>query len=107
GYASTLRILKRRQAWSEAQEVFRGEYKDTSVTPRVLYDGDGKLKATFAVRRVGFFQAEFNLLDGGKTVKLPLPERATLRGYVDGALVFTLQEPWGRFTTGALIALDL
>jgi prolyl oligopeptidase len=107
GYAATLKLFKRGQDWAQAQEVFRGERKDTMVSPRVVRDADGVVQATFAVRRVGFFQAEYHLLDGGKTSKLPLPQQVSLRGLVDGSLAFTLQEPWERFESGALIALDL
>ena len=107
GYPFTLRQLMRGQSFDQAKEVFRGERKDTLVSPRVLRDADGKVRATVAERRVGFFETEFYLLDGGAPVKLPLPPRSTLRGYVDGQLVFSLQERWASFESGALIALDL
>ncbi len=107
GYPFVIRELKRGQAWAQAKEVFRGDRKDTLVAPRVLRDADGKLAAMIAERRVGFFEAEFYLLDGGNKRKLDVPQRATLRGLVDGHLIFSLQEKFGKFETGALIALDL
>ena len=107
GYPYTLKLLKRGQGWAQAQEVFRGERKDTLVSPRVVRDADGELVATIAERRVGFFEAEYHLLDGGKSVKLLLPLRSTLRGYVDGHLVFSLQEPWKDFASGSLVSISL
>lgn len=106
GYPYTLKLLKRGQVWAQAQEVFRGARNDTLVSPRVVRDADGKLVATIAERRVGFFEAEYHLLDGGKSVKLDLPLRSTLRGYVDGQLIFTFQEKWRTFDAGALVAFD-
>jgi prolyl oligopeptidase len=107
GYPFTLKVFKRGQDWADAKEVFRGERKDVLVTPQVMRDADGNLRATIAQRRVGFFEAEYHLLDGAKSAKLPLPLKSSLRGYVDGQLIFSLQEPWQDFKQGALIALDL
>ncbi len=107
GYAFTIKEQKRGQAWADAKEVFRGERKDTLVAPRVLRDADGKVAAIIAERRVGFFEAEFYLLDGSQKRQLNVPQRSTVRGLVDGQLVFSLQEKFGKFETGALIALDL
>jgi prolyl oligopeptidase len=107
GYPFVIRELKRGQPFAQAKEVFRGDRKDTLVATRVLRDADGKLVAMIAERRIGFFEAEFYLLDDGRKLKLDLPQRATLRGYVDGKLVFTLQENFKSFNAGALVALDL
>ncbi|MFM9862503.1 MAG: prolyl oligopeptidase family serine peptidase [Micropepsaceae bacterium] len=107
GYPFVIRELKRGQAWAQAKEVFRGERKDTLVAPRVLRDADGKVAAVVAERRVGFFEAEFYLLDGAAKRKLSVPQRSSFRGLVDGQLIFSLQEKFGKFDSGALIALDL
>lgn len=107
GYPFVIRELKRGQAWADAKEVFRGERKDTLVAPRVLRDADGKVAAIVAERRVGFFEAEFYLLSGAEKRKLAVPERSTLRGLVDGQIIFSLQEKFGKFDAGALVGLDL
>lgn len=107
GYPFTLKLLKRGQDWAGAKEVFRGARKDTLVFPRTVRDADGALRATIAERRVGFFEAEYTLLDGGKQVKLDVPLKSTLRGFVDGQLIFSLQEKFRTFEAGALVAMDL
>jgi len=107
GYAFTLKLLKRGQAWADAREVFRGERRDVMTTPRVLRDADGVVRATIAERRTSFFEAEFYLLGDAAPVKLPVPLKSTLRGYVDGQLVFSLQEDFQTFKQGALVALPL
>ena len=107
GYPFVVRFVKRGQPLEQGQVVFRGERKDTLVAPRVLRDADGAVRAVFAERRVGFFEAEFNLLQDGKALKLPMPQRSSLRALVDGQLVFSLQEKWNAFDEGSLIAIDL
>jgi prolyl oligopeptidase len=107
GYPFVLRTLDRGQAFGQAKEVFRGEAKDTLVSASVMRDAEGKVRATVAERRVGFFASEFYLLDSGRPIKLPLPQRSNLQGYVDGRLVFSLEEAWADFKSGALIAFDL
>jgi len=107
GYPFTLKLLKRGAAWADAKEAFRGERKDVMVTPRVMRDADGVVRATIAERRVGFFEAEYYLLGDAAPVKLPLPLKSSLRGYVDGQLVFSLQEDFQGFKQGALVALHL
>jgi prolyl oligopeptidase len=103
GYPFTLKLLKRGQAWADAKEVFRGERKDVLVAPQVMRDADGNVRATIAQRRVGFFEAEYYLLGDGKAEKLPVPLKSSLRGYVDGELIFSLQEPWRKFKQGVMI----
>jgi len=107
GYASTLKLIKRGVPLSNVKEIYRGEITDTLVAPRVMRDAAGNLKAIVAERRVGFFEAEFYLLDSGTPVMLPLPKRTSFRTFVDGQLIFSLQEDWEGFESGALIALDL
>jgi prolyl oligopeptidase len=107
GYPFTLKLLKRGQAWADAKEVFRGERKDVMATPRVMRDAEGVVRARIAERRVGFFEAEFYLLGDAAPVKLPVPLKSSLRGYVDGQLVFSLQEKFLKFESGALVAVDL
>ena len=107
GYPFVLRKLKRGGAIETAQEVFRGDRKDTVVSPRVLRDADGKLVATLAERRVGFFEAEFYLLDGERPVKLPLPQHTALRTFADGQLIFSFQTAWNGYQAGSLVAINL
>lgn len=107
GYGFVVKTLKRGQALAEAREVYRGTPRDVSVTPRVLKDGQGR-KVVLLDRGVDFFNSEhFALTDQGP-VKLALPAKSTVQGFVEGQLIVTLQEAWttgGRtYAQGALIA---
>jgi prolyl oligopeptidase len=111
GYAYIIKRLARGAALDKAVEVFRGQPTDVAVSPVVLRDPDGRVRAVMLSRSVSFFETEHHLLQGDKTVRLPLPLKSSLQAYVDGQVVFTLEEPWTyggqRFETGALISFDL
>jgi len=107
GYPLALKIVKRGQPRAQAREVFRATPTDVSARPRVLRDPEGKARAIIAERALTFFETEFDLLGDGAPVKLPFPKKARLEAFVDGQLVFTIQEDWRTFKAGALLAYDL
>jgi prolyl oligopeptidase len=104
GYAYVLKIVGRDGA---PREVFRGEPADVSVQPIVLRGEGGAARAIMARRGVTFFESEFILLGDKGPVRVPLPRRAEYQAFVGGQAVFSLQEAWGGFPAGALIAYDL
>ena len=109
GYAYVLKTLKRGQALDQAVEVYRGQKTDVSVSPFVLRDADGKVVAVLAHRGVTFFESEVYLLDGAKPVKLDLPLKSSIQGYVDGQMIVLMEQDWPAkgFKTGDLISFDL
>lgn len=107
GYPAVVRELKRGQKIEDARIVFRAERKDTMVSTTVLRKEDGSVAARLAERRVGFFDVELYLIDGPAPVKVGLPTFASLRGFVNGRMIFTVQDKWKSFAQGALVAIDL
>ncbi|WP_199170694.1 prolyl oligopeptidase family protein [Caulobacter sp. FWC2] len=107
GYAYVLKSLKRGQSLDQAVELFRGTETDVSVNPFVLRDPDGKVVAVMAGRGVTFFEAETYLLEGDKPVKLDLPLKSSIQGYVAGQMVVLMEQDWKGFKTGDLISFDL
>jgi prolyl oligopeptidase len=111
GYPYIARILKRGQKLAEAREVFRGKREDGGygVSPIVLRDPDGTVQAVLFSRPLDTFNGETHLLTDRGTVKLPLPEKSTIQGYVSGRLVVSLEEDWaaGGFKEGDLVDFDL
>ena len=109
GYAYVLKTLKRGQTLDEAVEVFRGVETDVSVSPFVLRDADGKVVAVMAHRGVTFFESETYLLEGPKPVKLGLPLKSSIQGYVAGQMIVLMEQDWPEkgFRTGDLISFDL
>jgi prolyl oligopeptidase len=110
GYPFVVKTLKRGQTLGQATEVFRGQASDVSVDPMVLHDGAGH-EVVLIQRAVDFFHAQIHQLTDRGTVKLALPEKITIRGLLDGRLVFTTEQEWafeGRtYKAGALLAFDL
>jgi prolyl oligopeptidase len=109
GYAYVLKRWKRGTPLSEAQEVFRGERTDAWVSPRVLRDAEGRRQGVLIQRAVTFFESEYWLLGegGAAPARVPLPRKASFQAFVQGQAVFTVQEDWGGFKQGALLAYPL
>jgi len=111
GYPYIVKLLKRGQTLDQATELYRGSTSDGGygVLPEALHDKAGKLQGVLIVRPTNTFDAEHHLSVDGRSapVRVPLPAKASYQTFVDGQLVFTLEEAWGGFQQGALIAYDL
>jgi prolyl oligopeptidase len=112
GYPFVVRRLKRGQALTEAQEIFRGTAKDGGygVTPVALHDGAGH-RATVIHRPLTTFESEKYLLTGAVAAKLALPHKSEIQTLVDGKIIVSLAEDWtlGGVTLrqGLLVGVDL
>ncbi|HEY8571058.1 prolyl oligopeptidase family serine peptidase [Phenylobacterium sp.] len=109
GYPYTLKLLKRGQPLSAAREVFRGTKDDGGygVSPIVLRDPDGSVQALIAYRPLDTFNAEHHLITERGPVKLALPTRSQVQGYVTGRLLVSLEADWAGFKEGDLLDFDL
>ena len=111
GYPYVIKSLKRGQPLAAAHELFRGDAKDGGygVDPAVLRDADGAVQAVLAWRPLDTFTAEYYFIDGERPIKLPLPQQSTIQTFVQGKLVFTLEEGWPatNLKEGDLAAYDL
>lgn len=103
GYAYVVKIVGRS---GQPTEIFRGQKSDVSATGSVLRGEGGKAEGILVQRGVTFFESEFSLYADGKLTRIDLPRKAEYQAYVDGRMVFTLQEAWKGFGAGALIAYD-
>ena len=115
GYGFVVKTLKRGQPLAEAKEVFRGDPKDVSVSPNVLTDGEGR-KVVLLQRGTDFFHTQYSILTDKGVQRTSLPERSSVRGFVGGDLIVTLEESWVRarwagdkepttYPAGALISI--
>lgn len=111
GYPYIIKRLTRGQPLEQAVEVFRGKPQDVTVDTTALRDPGGRLRGVLITRGLSFFETEHYLLEGDRAVRLPLPLKASMKGFIDGQLLFTLEEPWSQagetFETAALISLDV
>ena len=104
GYAYVVKTVDRA---GKATEIFRGKPSDVSVQPTVLRGDGGRVDAILVRRGVTFFESEHSLVGPGAPVRIPLPLKASYQAYLKGQVLFTLQEAWGGFGAGALVAYDL
>ncbi|MFZ5668347.1 MAG: prolyl oligopeptidase family serine peptidase [Pseudomonadota bacterium] len=106
GYGMVVKTLRRGQTLDQAVEVFRGEAKDVSASPRVLRDGKGRV-VVLIDRATDFFHSKISLLDAGGVKPLELPERVSIYGLLDGMLIYKTEEDWDRRKAGTLLATDI
>jgi len=112
GYPFVTKLLARGQRLEEAREIYRGAETDVSAGAFVLRDADDRVQAVMARRGLTFWESETYLLGDGRSwreqpVLLPFPARSSMRGLVEGQLVFTTQSDWNGFKAGDLLAYDL
>jgi prolyl oligopeptidase len=107
GYPFVVKIVRRGEPLERAREVFRGQKSDVWATPRVLRGEGGRADALLVERGLTFYDFEHHLITDAGPVKLPFPRKHYVQAYVGGQLVFTIQEDWGGFQSGALLSYDL
>jgi prolyl oligopeptidase len=107
GYPFILKRWRRGTPLDDAEEVFRGTPADVSVRASVLRDVDGAVRGVVLTRAVDFFESERFLLTDAGPVRLALPAKSSLQGFVSGQLLLSLEEAWQGIGAGALVSLDL
>jgi prolyl oligopeptidase len=112
GYPFVVKRLRRGQTLDQAVEVYRGEASDVQIAPMVLRDSDGRVHGIGAYRGIDFFHSQYVLFRDGGNATLPIPQRASLRGIVDGRLLVSVDEPWTaapglQFATDSVVSYDL
>jgi len=93
GYTRIVKIWKRGTPMADAKTIYEGKMDDVGVSPFVYHTRDGALP--LIVRNITFFTTSYDFVgEDGKTVPLPLPEGADMKGEHDGNLVLTLRDDW-------------
>lgn len=111
GYPYIAKLLKRGQPLSAAKQVFTGQKTDGGygVQSIVLRDPDGKVQAVVIQRPLDTFNAEYYLLVGDRPLKLDLPKKSSIQGYLDGRVIVSLEQDWDAkgMKEGDLVDFDL
>ncbi|MBU1376687.1 MAG: prolyl oligopeptidase family serine peptidase [Alphaproteobacteria bacterium] len=111
GYPFIAKILKRGQKLADAKQVFTGTRDDGGygVQSIVLHDAAGKVQAVVIQRPLDTFNAEYYLLVGDRPLRLDLPKKSSIQGYLDGRLLVSLEEGWDAkgMKEGDLVDFDL
>lgn len=113
GYPFIVKALKRGQTLAQATEVYRGDIGDGGygVSPGVYRDGNGEILAVLINRPLDTFRSETWQVVDGRTIRLNLPARISVRGAHGGRLVLTPEEDWAELNNGvkagSLVVVDL
>lgn len=110
GYGRIVKLWRRGTPLADAKTVYEGAVEDVLAAPATFHTKGGNLAVI--ERAVSFFEAEYFVLDGDRTWKLPVPRFLQLQGLLDGRLIFTLREAWAvpggpLLPQGSLAALAL
>lgn len=106
GYPFVVKIIRRGETLAQAQEIYRGAADDLGVQPFVAVDANGN-RAVIINRAKTFFTADNLLWDGERAARIAMPEKADIRGLLNGQLIVRLSERWGAVPEGGLAALPL
>ncbi|WP_281186263.1 prolyl oligopeptidase family serine peptidase [Nocardia crassostreae] len=110
GYPYVVKRWERGQSLEQAVEVLRGDPADGLATEPVLLDGGKRRQLNLVVRHSSFYDAQFDLVAEGRTVRLALPPKADLEGLLGDRVLVALRQDWTTggvtFTSGSLISLN-
>jgi len=93
GYPRIVKMWDRGQPLTAAKTVFEGKTGDVAARPTIFHGPYGIVP--LVERGLTFFTSEFYFVTpDSRTVKLPLPLGADVRGVTGGNLIFTLRDDW-------------
>jgi len=107
GYPRQSRRWARGTDLADAPVIFEGERDDVSAGAFTDWVGGERLVGFY--RSPTFFTREYFLRNAaGEAVKLPLPPKSSVEGYLPGRVIATLQEEWEHagktYASGAVVA---
>ena len=107
----SVRSSSSKASLSAAKQVFTGQKTDGGygVGSIVLRDAAGKVQAVVIQRPLDTFNAEYYLLVGDRPLRLDLPKKSSVQGYLDGRVIVSLEEDWAAkgMKEGDLVDFDL
>jgi prolyl oligopeptidase len=110
GYPFVVKLLKRGQPLSAAQEIFRGRPTDTEIDAMRLDDSSGD-SLVLIERHVSFFETEFYWLGRGGLTRLAIPAKSAIADLIANRLLIVLNQDWvvagRRLAQGSLVSVDL
>lgn len=93
GYPRIVKLWKRGRPIAGAATAIEGKPGDVSVSPIILPSPSGSLAVI--ARALTFFETEYFLqTNNGGWERLPVPLSASMQGYTDDRLIFTIRGDW-------------
>jgi prolyl oligopeptidase len=106
GYPFIIKRLRRGQKLADATEIYRGTPQDVAVEIQGFTDAQGN-RAVLLLRGLDAFRNQSFLVQPNGVRKLDLPEKSEPEGLLRNQLIVKINENFGKFAAGTLIALDL
>ncbi|MEO1042724.1 MAG: prolyl oligopeptidase family serine peptidase [Pseudomonadota bacterium] len=104
GYARQVRRWSRGQALGDAEMLFEAASEDIWSFAMSFYDGEQYRGGVFHGET--FYDFNWLVLDGDELSRLPLPKKARVEGFAQGAFVIGLREDFDAFSAGSVLVLD-
>ncbi len=108
GYPRVIKIWHRGTPLSGARPLFEGQETDMSVGAGV--DHQPERDYVYVTRRMSFYTGHTFVMEGGRLIKLDIPEDAGFNGIFKNQLLIELKSDWttgGRtYRQGSLISID-
>ncbi|WP_433525405.1 prolyl oligopeptidase family serine peptidase [Nocardia pseudovaccinii] len=110
GYPYIVKQWRRGQSLTDAVELTRGDKADGLATAPLLLDNGVGRRLRLVLRRASFWENEVSLVGATGLVRVALPPKSDLQGFVGNRILVSLRQDWttdgATFTAGSLISLD-
>jgi len=108
GYPRITKIWDRGTPLSEAKTLYQGNERDVGVSGYAYYTPERQY--VVVSRSITFYTSEIFILEGGRLVKLEIPDDAILRGFLKNQMLVELKSDWridgNVYKQGMLISID-
>jgi len=108
GYPRMAKIWKRGTPLSAAQTVFEGESTDVGVGCNVINTPERQYDVIY--RGITFYTSNKYVIEGGRPIKLEIPDDADFGGFFKNQLLVRLRSDWtigsNNYRQGSLISID-
>jgi len=106
GYPFIAKLWTRGTVLTSAETLVRGQRSDVGLFAGSFEDAGGA-RAIIAYEAETFFTTTFWLIGESGAQRMTLPAKASPRALHQGQLVFTIEEDWNGFPSGALLSYPL
>lgn len=105
GYPRIAKLWTRGTPLAGAIVVAEAPVADISIAPSSVLDGDTRW--VFTSHGPDFYTSQLSLLDGTRSIELPVPASVETHGVLDGQLLGVLTEPLESLKVGDIVSWDM
>lgn len=107
GYPRMIKLWRRASPLGDAKAVFEGKVEDVSAEAFTVFSPE-RQPVHVLMRAPSFFESEAWIYTAeGKTVRIPFPGDADVKGVYEGYVLALLRSQWKEHKQGSLVAVEL